>query len=531
MAGTPDPTGRLWFELFQRRASRRDFLRAGAGAAALVALGGLPGCSAARRLRTADRPFRLGVASGDPTADGVVLWTRLDPVALEGQAAHLDPVAVRWEVAADAAFRRIVRSGSADARPELGHSVHVELDGLEPGREYFYRFDVGGDASPVGRTKTAPATDAPTQRFDFAFVSCQHYEHGYFTALRHLSEEPLDAVVHLGDYIYEGARNPRGVRHHEGAETVDLAGYRARYATYRGDADLQAAHASAPWLGTFDDHEVDNDWAADVPEDDQSTEAFLLRRAAAFQAFYEFMPLRRSSMPRGPAMAMHRRLAFGDLVEMSLLDTRQYRSDQPCGRNIAPSCTEHRQLGRTLLGEAQKQWLFDGIGRSEARWNILAQQVLMARFRDIREGAEMWSMDKWDGYPLERDEVLGALADSGVANPVVLTGDIHSSWVTRLLRDFENERSEVVATEFACTSLTSGGDGQPMTSWGEAALRHNAHVDFYDSRRGYVRCSVRPDRMEARYRMVPFVQRPGAPVETLETFVVESGRAGAERGG
>lgn len=523
--------GALWFELFGRRGSRRDFLRVGAGAVALVALGGLPGCTAGRRLRTVDRPFRLGVASGDPTAGGVVLWTRLDGGALEAQGAHLDPVAVRWELAADDAFRRVVRTGSTDARPELGHSIHVEVEGLDPGREYFYRFDVGGESSPVGRTKTAPASDTATGRFDFAFVSCQHYEHGYFTALRHLSDESLDAVVHLGDYIYEGARNPRGIRHHEGPEIMDLSDYRGRYTTYRSDVDLQAAHAAAPWLVTFDDHEVDNDWAGDVPEDGQSPEAFLLRRAAAFQAFYEFMPLRRASMPAGPAMSIYRRVAFGDLVEMSLLDTRQYRSDQPCGRNVAPSCAEHVAPGRTLLGDRQKAWLFDGIERSEARWNVLAQQVLMARFRDVREGAETWSMDKWDGYPLERAEVLNALGDSGVANPVVLTGDIHSSWVTRLLRDFEDERSEVVATELVCTSLTSGGDGQPMTSWGEAALRHNAHVDFYDSRRGYVHCSVSRAALEARYRIVPFVQRAGSPVETLATFVVENGRPGAERSG
>lgn len=230
-------------------------------------------------------------------------------------------------------------------------------------------------------------------------------------------------------------------------------------------------------------------------------------------------------------MQIYRRVPFGDLVEMSLLDTRQYRSDQPCGRNIAPSCPEHVAAGRTLLGDRQKSWLFDGLARSEARWNVLAQQVLMARFRNVRDGAETWSMDKWDGYPAERTEVLGALADSGAANPVVLTGDIHSSWVTRLLRDFEDERSQVVATELVCTSLTSGGDGQAMTPWGEAALGHNAHVDFYDARRGYVHCAVERDRMTARYRLVPVVQSPNSPVETLATFVVEDGRPGADRSG
>lgn len=523
--------GNFWFELFERRGTRRDFLRLGAGAAGVVALGGLPGCGAGRAFRASTRPFSLGVASGDPTPDGVVLWTRLDAMALEASGVHRDPVEIRWELAEDEGLRRIVRTGTVDARPELGHSAHVELAGLRPGRDYFYRFLAGGDSSAVGRTRTAPAPGADNQRLDFAFLSCQHYEHGYYTALRHLAGERLDLVVHLGDYIYEGAPLPRGVRSHEGpGETVDLQGYRARYTTYRADPELQMAHAAAPWLVTFDDHEVDNDWAGDVPQDDQTPEAFLLRRAAAFQVFYEFMPLRRASMPAGPSMQAYRRLRFGTLLEMSLLDTRQYRSDQPCGRNIAPSCAEHRAPGRTLLGPRQKGWLMDGLGDADTRWNVLAQQVLMARFRDVREGEEVWSMDKWDGYPLERAEVLAALADSGVPNPVVLTGDIHSSWVTRLLRDFDDERSPTVATELVGTSVTSNGDGQAMTTWGEAALRHNPWVDFYDARRGYVHCTVTPERLSAHYRMVPYVQRRGAPLETLETFVVENGQPGAVRG-
>lgn len=522
--------GPHWFDLFGRRASRRDFLRVGAGAAGLVALGALPGCGAGRRLRTDADPFALGVASGDPLPDGVVLWTRLDATALRNAGAHRELVEVAWELAEDEGFRRIVRTGEADARPELGHSVHVELDGLRPGREYFYRFLAGGEASPVGRTKTAPPPGAANGRFDFAFISCQHYEHGYYTALRHLAAERLDAVVHLGDYIYEGAPLERGVRPHEGPEPVDLEGYRARYTTYRSDPDLQAAHAAAPWLVAFDDHEVDNDWAGDVPEDHQSPEAFLLRRAAAFQAYYEFMPLRRSSMPVGPGMQIYRRLRFGRLLEMSLLDTRQHRSDQPCTRTIGPTCDAHFAPGRTLLGPDQRDWLQRSLGNTDARWNVLAQQVLMARFRNRdTEGRETWSMDKWDGYPLERDWLLGALGDSGVSNPVVLTGDIHSSWVTRLLRDFDDERSPVVATELVGTSVTSGGDGQAMTSWGEAALRYNGHVDFYDSRRGYVHCSVSPERWSARYRVVPWVRRRGAPVETLATFVIEDGRPGAVR--
>lgn len=523
--------GRHWFDLFGRRGSRRDFLRVGASAAGLIAIGALPDCRAGRRLRMRSDPFTLGVASGDPTPDGVVLWSRLSRPSLEEAGAHLETVPVQWELSEDASFSRIVRTGDVDAIPELGHSVHVEVEGLRPAREYFYRFVAGGEASPAGRTMTAPAPDADNERFDFAFVSCQHYEQGYYTALRYLAEERLDLVVHLGDYIYEGPAQDGYPRRHEGPEVVDLEGYRRRYTTYRLDPDLQAAHAAAPWAVTLDDHEVENNWAGPVPNDDQSPETFLLRRAAAFQAYYEFMPLRRSSMPSGPDMRLYRRLRFGNLIEMSLLDTRQHRSDQPCGDGVAPTCDEHFAPGRTLLGDAQRGWLERGLAESGARWNVLAQQVLMARFRNRNEeGIETWSMDKWDGYPSERRAVLDALGDSGASNPVVLTGDIHSSWVTRLLRDFDDERSQVVGTELVGTSVSSGGDGQAMTWWGEAALGENAHVDFYDARRGYVHCSVGPDRWTARYRLVPVVERPGGPVETLATFVVEDGRPGAVRG-
>jgi alkaline phosphatase D len=519
-----------WFDLFHRRGTRRDFLRVGAGAAGLIALGGLPACGRGRSYRLADHPFTLGVASGDPTPDGVVLWSRLSAESLEGAGLSGELVEVRWEVAEDEAFSRIVGEGLADARPELGHSVHVEVAGLRPGRDYFYRMITGGEASPVGRTKTTPEPGAPIDRFDFAFLSCQHYEQGYYTALRHLCDEPLDLVVHLGDYIYEGPAFDDRPRRHEGPECMTLDGYRARYTTYRGDADLQAAHAVAPWVVSTDDHEVDNDWAGPHPEDDQSPEAFLLRRAAAYQAFYEFMPLRRSSMPRGPDALLYRRLSFGNLLEMNVLDTRQYRGDQPCDAPVAPSCPAHLLADRTILGPEQRAWLLEGLSVSRARWNVLAQQVLMARFRAYtREGEEAWSMDKWDGYPAERRAVLEALADSGASNPVVLTGDIHSSWVNRLLRDFDDERSQVVGTEFVGSSVSSGGNGQAMTGWGEAALANNPHVRFYDARRGYVHASVTPERWTSTYRIVPEVERPGGPVETLATFVVEDGGAGVER--
>lgn len=517
-----------WFDLPGRRITRRDFVRIGRDVTGVVALGGLPGCLG-RVVRFDADPFTLGVASGDPTPDGVVLWGRLDAAAVVEAGAGSVPVEVRWEVATDDSFRSIVRRGRADARPELGHSVHIEVDGLAPGTDHFYRLHSGGATSPVGRTKTLPPLAEDLPRFDFAFASCQHYEQGYFTALRHLAAEDVDLIVHLGDYIYEGAATERWVRTHEGPEPTTLEAYRARYTTYRRDPALQAAHHAAPWVASTDDHEVDNNYAGRHPDDDTSPEAFLLRRAAAYQAFYEFLPLRRSTMPNGPDALMYRRLRFGRLMEMNVLDTRQYRDDQPCGDRFKPTCPDHVDPSRTILGSAQREWLFDGLTRSEARWNVLAQQVLLSRFRSVdAEGRETWTMDKWDGYPVERDAVLGLLADGAVANPIVLTGDIHSNWVGRLLRDFDDEGSEVVGTEFTGTSLTSGGNGEPRGEIGARALPYNPHFDFYNSQRGYVLCSVTPRSWTTRYRRVPIVEEPGGPVEDLAAFVVEDGRPGAQ---
>lgn len=522
-----------WYDLFQRRTTRRDFFRVGGGAAGLIALGTLPGCGTERSFSFSSNPFSFGVASGDPSADGFVLWSRLAREALDSGGALTEQVAVTWELAEDEAFSQVVRSGSVLALPELGHSVHAEVDGLGAGREYFYRWITGGESSPVGRARTAPGGSPEQVRF--AFASCQNYEHGYFTALRHLSMEDVDFVVHLGDYIYERRFDDFGVREHEMAEVevTTLDEYRARYTTYRLDPDLQAAHHAAPWIVSTDDHEVDNDYAGIIPEDDQTVEQLILRRAAGYQAFYEFMPLRRSSMPAGPDHPMYRRLRFGDLIDMSVLDTRQYRNNQPCGwyfeTGSEPSCAEHVSPDQSILGATQRDWLLEGLGNSQAQWNVLAQQVPVARLRGrTPEGEETWSMDKWDGYPAERQILLDHLAETRTSNPVVLTGDVHANWVSDLKRDFEDMSSETVGTELVGTSLASGGDGQDMTPRGEAILSNNPHTKFYNGQRGYVVSTVTPESWTADYRVVPFVQEPGADIGTRATFVVEAGQPGAE---
>ena len=511
----------------RRRFSRRQFLADSSGFCAALALGALPALAhgAARRVASlADDPFYLGVASGDPGPDAIVLWTRLDPDVLREAGLAAEVLEVDFEVATDQEFSRIARAGSIAATPELGHSAHADVRGLRPGVEYYYRWRIGGVTSPAGRTRTAPAGADELDRFRFAFASCQQYEHGFYTAYRHMADEQFDLIAHLGDYIYESSWGDNLVRSHEGPEIHTLADYRARYETYRSDADLQAAHASAPWAVTWDDHEVDNNYAGDIAEDEQTPEQLLIRRAAAYQAWFEFMPVRLPVGRLGPDMPIHRRLRFGKLLEMNVLDTRQYRSDQACGDGRQPSCAEHQDPSRSLLGQAQKQWLFDSLGSADAHWNVLAQQIMMAGLRSTGEGGEqLWPMDLWDGYPFERRELLQTLADAGTPNPVVITGDIHSHWAAELKLDFDDPASRTVGTEFVGSSISSGGDGQDSSDYGRALLDINPHVKFYNAQRGYVANTITPAQWQADFKVLPRVTVPGEPISTRRSYVVENG--------
>lgn len=513
--------------IFQRPLARRRFLFLMSRLSAALALGALPALAhgAARRVnRLPEDPFYLGVASGDPRADAVVLWTRLDPAVLRRAGLDEDVLQVDYEVATDAGFSRIERAGSIAAAPELGHSAHADVRGLRPDREYFYRWRIGGVASPAGRTRTAAAGAAEVDRFRFAFASCQQYEHGYYTAYRHMAEENFDLIVHLGDYIYERTWGENLVRSHEGPEIHTLAEYRARYETYRSDTDLQAAHASAPWAVTWDDHEVDNNYAAQTAEDEQTQEQLLARRAAGYQAWYEFMPVRLPVGRQGPDMPIHRRLRFGKLLEMNVLDTRQYRDDQACGDGRRPSCAEHMDPSRSLLGQAQKRWLLDGLASADARWNVLAQQIMMAGLRAVGEGGEqLWPMDIWDGYPFERRELLQTLADAGTPNPVVITGDIHTHWAAELKPDFDDPASPVVGSEFVGSSISSGGDGEDSNDYGAALLANNPHVKFFNAQRGYVANTITPAQWRTDYKVLPRVTVAGAPISIRKSYIVEDG--------
>jgi alkaline phosphatase D len=499
-------------------------MRLGVDAAALVALGSLPSFAGDRDIRVRSNPFGLGVASGDPLPHGIVLWTRLDAAALDEAGAPRAGVPVHWEVAEDERFRRIARKGSQLAQFELGHSVHAEVDGLRPGRHYWYRFMAGGEVSATGRTRTAPAEGAAIDRLRFAFVSCQNYETGYFTAFRRLAEEDLGLIVHLGDYIYETGGLQRPVRPQESMEEIfTLDQYRARYARYRSDADLQAAHALFPWIVTSDDHEVKNDYANDAaPGVTASPEQFLIRRAAAYQAYYEFLPLRRSSMPAGPAMRLFRRVAYGSLADFHVLDTRQYRSGLSCGGGRKPQCHEALTT-QDIMGAEQERWLKDGLRTSRARWNLLANQVLIAQMVQPGGDAPSFSMDNWNGYVPSRTRLMNVLAET--RNPVAITGDIHSNWVADLKLDFNDPTSPCVGTELVGTSISSGGDGDD--SGRPEVLAANPHIKFFNNRRGYVRCTLTSSSLVADFRTLPYVTEPGAPIETHASFIVEDGRPGA----
>ena len=441
-----------------------------------------------------------------------------------------EPVLVKWEVAEREDFREIVRSGTAVAPPQLGHSVHVELDELEPDRWYFYRFHAGDATSPVGRTRTAPAVEVMPERMKFAFTSCQHYEYGYFNGYPHMQEEDLDLVIHLGDYIYEYAGAENKPRKHMGGEIVSLSDYRTRYSQYRLDDTLQETHRRFPWLVTWDDHEFDNNYANLVSEEEGvSPEEFLARRMNAYQAYYEFMPLRRSAFPQGPHMKLYRNCLYGRLANFHVLDTRQYRTDQPNGDGEKPMEGKVFDQKATMLGRKQENWLMRSMLQSNSVWNVLAQQVMMAPVNRGDENRDKFSMDQWPGYEISRRRLLNFFDARPGMNPVVLTGDIHVNWVNDLLLDFTNSKSPIVATELVGTAMTSGGNGGNNIPEFERAAANNDFVRWYNSNRGYVSCELTPTKWTTHFRATPYVDKPGSPIQTPASFVIEAGQPGAQK--
>lgn len=502
--------------------TRREILT---GALALGASHSLP-LWAAPTLK--EFPFTLGVASGEPAPDGIALWTRLAPKPFDAAAMPAANIAVRWQVAEDENFAKVVRKGQAVASPALAHSVHVEVAGLRPARWYWYRFSAGGHQSPTGRFRTSPAPGDMPERFRFAFASCQQWTQGFWTAYEHMAGEDLDLVIHLGDYIYE--QGYRGQIRREGhEETFTLADYRNRHALYKTDPLLQNAHARFPWITTWDDHEVSNNYANDIQEKGQPRSEFLQRRAWAYQAFYEHMPLRRRSLPKGPDMALYRRLDFGRLIRLHMLDTRQHRSDQPCGDGLKKPCPDLRNPAQTLLGDAQQKWLDQSLHSSPAVWDLIGQQILVT-LQDFDAGPdELFNMDSWSGYPLARQRLIDTLAARPRRNTVIITGDVHSSWVGQLHVEPREVKSPCVAAEFVGTSISSGGDGADTSERAAAVLSANPQIRYFNGRRGYVRCEVAPKSWRADYRLLDYVTKPGSPVTTRASFAVEPSRLVVEK--
>ena len=424
-----------------------------------------------------------------------------------------------------------MRAGVESAGADSAHSVHAEATGLEPSRWYWYRFAAGGARSVVGRTRTAPAAGRE-EALSFAIASCQRYDDGHYAAWRHMADEAPDLVVFLGDYIYESAPRRNRVRTHSGTGAAKtLADYRARYEQYKADANLQRIHAAAPWIFTWDDHEVQNDYAGDRGQD--LSPAFLQRRAAAYRAWWEHMPLPASMRPADADLRVYDRYDWGRLARFHVLDDRQYRDYHACpppGRAgsttvDAADCPELLVAGRTILGRDQERWLADGLARRDVRWNLIAQQTLMAPFTWTREG-RYWT-DGWAGYPGARDRLLDTIVERAAVNPVVLSGDVHCNYVCDLKRGVDDPPDRVIATEFCGTSISSGGLPQERVA---AALPLNPHIRYGRAdERGYVALRVGASRVDARLRVVSDVLDPDATIRTAAAFSVEDGKPGAQR--
>jgi alkaline phosphatase D len=490
------------------------------------------------------------VASGAPNPSGFVIWTRLAPDALSPD--PLTPGGLRggniplhYEISSDESLRHVVQAGTAHAEAHFAHSVHQPVRGLQSGRPYWYRFRSGDTYSPIGRAMTLPAAGSDLQHLQLGFVSCANYEHGYFAAYRHLAAEHPDLVLFLGDYIYEylDKLSTDLVRtHSDGIEATDLRTYRNRYAQYRMDSDLQQLHAVAPSLVTWDDHEVFNDYGnllsatfGDSPVFPHPAQ-FELRRAAAYQAFYEHMPITPARLPHDADLRIYDQYSLGNLLQIFMTDTRQYRSAAPCygppknvpGRVIGPDeCPELLDASRSMYGKAQEAWLYQGMAQSTARWNLIGQSVLMAQVRRRSPtGKPLYWTDDWNGYPASRQQLLQHIHDSKLRNPVVIGGDAHAYFANDLKLNFDDETAPAVAAEFVGTSVSSkaGFDFSGV-------LADNPHMRYFNrDLRGYVSMQLTPKLLTTRFQAISDAHDPKASVSTLQEFVVEDGNAGLQSG-
>jgi alkaline phosphatase D len=506
--------------------SRRHFLAGTAGAVAA-------GCArfgSSIREASAGYPFTLGVASGDPDHQSVVLWTRLAPDPYDDRTLA-KPSEVAWSIAHDRQMAKRVQSGVVWALPDHAHCVHVEVGGLDPDREYFYRFECGGFRSRLGRTRTLPGPGTRLDRFTIASTSCQNYSDGYFTAYRDIVERDPHLIVHTGDYIYESARG--SVRSDPIAEAISLSGYRTLYAHYKSDEDLQRAHAMLPWLMIWDDHEVVNDWGPhhrfpSRPTRELSFEEYLVRKEGAIKAYFEHMPFRLSSKLKADTARIYDRLTIGDLMELNLLDTRLYRDRPACKLNARKHftpCDDSRDPARTLLGREQEKWLLQGFGTTGARWNTLVQTTLMAPC-DLAPGPERrFEADGWESYPANRQRILDMINERQVSNAVSLGGNIHAFYAGSVHADPENTDSKPLVTEFISTSVSAAGGGDERYKDINGRAVENPSMRYFENRkRGYLWCDVDRENWRTEFRAVHDVTMPESRASTIHEISIESAR-------
>ncbi len=486
--------------------------------------------SASRTWRS--NPFALGVASGRPRADSVVLWTRL-VLADEDRAAGAEPLRVQLEVFADAALKRRVQKTEVVTNEARGHSVHVHVQQLQPSTKYWYRFSQGDATSTVGRTRTAPAINADVRELRIALASCQHYEQGQFIAHEEIAKQQLDFVLFMGDYIYESSNPQYALRKHSGEEPKTLQGYRERYEQYKRDPALQAAHAAHPWVLMWDDHEVVNDYANDQDRHYTDPKQLLLRRAAAYQAYFEHQPLLLGPDASNPAnMRLYDQLSWGKLADVWTLDCRQYRSPQPCrdpvrgGGRMVVQCDELTDASRSMLGAEQERWLTDSLSTSKRQWKLVAQATQISSTSvPAPVGRSYWN-DAWDGYPEARKRLLQTVVDAKLNNVVTLGGDVHCNVAAPLRMEPNNPTSPIIASEFVTTSITSRGLGDKAA----AVIREsNADLLHYRSdERGYSLITVTPKEVRCDFRTTKFPAGSEAGLKTQASYVVKNGKAGPQ---
>ena len=501
----------------------------GAGAQAQL----LQGVALGKGLRWQVDPFSLGVASGQPQPGSVVLWTRLR-IQEADAALKAQSLEVVCEVFADGALRQPVRQWRVQTDAARGHSVHVVATGLQPGRPYWYRFVCGSAVSPLGRARTSPAADEAVARLRMALASCQHYEQGYFVAHREMAQRDLDLVLFVGDYIYESSNPQYMLRKHSRGVPKLLDEYRERHAQYKSDPDLQACHAAHTWVMTWDDHEVVNDYANDLDRNFTDPQVFLRRRAAAYQAYFEHMPLRLGPDPvKASQMRIHDRMVWGQLADLWTLDCRQYRDHQACldpnrgGGRVVVACDALTDPSRSMLGAAQEQWLLEGLTRSQRRWKLVAQSTQMSSSGANTPLGRSAFTDGWDGYPQARARLLGAVAQAGVQNVVMLGGDVHMNVAAQLRVQANDEHSPVVASEIVTTSVTSRGLGEKLLAQIREGNPDIAHAR--SDERGYTYLDVRPEGISAEFRTTANPARVDGVFKTQAQYTIRTGVAGVQK--